>query len=269
MNKQISIIGCGWFGLPLAKYLKKEGFNIKGSTTSYDKLAVLSSEEIDPFLINLSREGIIGDITNFLKNSDTVVINIPPGFKKDPKKDFVTEMKHLIKAVELSKVKNVLLISSTSVYEDTTVIPEIFCDTLPNAQSKSAQQLIAVESLFRNSKCFKTTILRFAGLIGDNRHPCYHLSGKIDVANPNAPVNLIHLNDCVNISALIIENGVFGLTFNAAFNQHPTKFNYYTNKCKAINLEPPTFNFSEKSKGKIINSSFLVRKLNYTFMQPI
>jgi nucleoside-diphosphate-sugar epimerase len=269
LNKQISIIGCGWFGLPLAKYLKKEGFNIKGSTTSYDKLAVLSSEGIEPFLIRLSPQGIIGDITNFLKNSDTVVINVPPGFKKDPKKDFVAEMKHLLKTVELSTIKNVLLVSSTSVYEDTTAIPEISCDTLPNAQSKSAQQLIAVESLFINSERFKTTVLRFAGLIGDNRHPCYHLSGKIDVANPNAPVNLIHLNDCVNISILIIKDGVFGLTFNAAFTKHPSRLEYYTNKCKAINLEPPTFSFSEKSKGKIINSLFLVRKLNYTFTKHI
>ena len=29
---QISILGCGWLGLPLAKALLKNGFSVKGST---------------------------------------------------------------------------------------------------------------------------------------------------------------------------------------------------------------------------------------------
>lgn len=269
MNKQISIIGCGWFGLPLGKHLKNEGFIVKGSTTSADKLETLSNEGIQPFEIQVTPEGISGDIKTFLNESDTVVVNIPPGFRKNPKKDFVAQMKHLLNAIQLSAVKHVLLISSTSVYEDETNMPEIFCDTIPNGKSFSAQQLIAVESLFKNHKQLNTTIVRFAGLIGDNRHPCNQLSGKNNVPNPEAPVNLIHLEDCVNISSSIIKNGVFGFTFNAAFNQHPTKLEYYTNQCKAQNLLPPSFNFSEKSKGKIINSSFLVRKLNYRFTNPI
>ena len=269
MNKQISIIGCGWFGFPLAKHLKNEGFIVKGSTTSTDKLKALSLEGIQPFKIHVSPDGIDGDIKTFLDESDTVVINMPPGFRKNPQKDFVAQMKHLLRTIELSMVTKVLLISSTSVYEDETSIPEIFCDTIPNGKSYSAQQLMSVELLFKNHRQLNTTVVRFAGLIGEDRHPCYSLSGKSNVSNPDAPVNLIHLQDCVNICSSIIKNDVFGLTFNAAFNQHPTKFEYYTNQCKALNLESPSFNFSEKSKGKIINSSFLVRKLNYRFDHTI
>lgn len=269
MNKQISIIGCGWFGLPLSKQLKKEGFTIKGSTTSNDKLNVLSSEEIQPYLINLSPEGIKGDITDFLLNSETLVINVPPGFRTDPKKDFVLQMTHLLKAVQLSAIKNILLIGSTSVYEDDTNFPEILCDSKPNAKTNSAQQLIAVEKLFSYNKHFNTSILRFAGLVGEDRHPCYSLSGKSNIANPEAPINLIHLNDCIEISTLIIKNSHFGLNFNAAFSQHPTRIEYYTNKCNTLGLVPPNFNFSEKSKGKIINSSFLVHKLKYKFKMPL
>lgn len=269
MTNQISIIGCGWFGLPLGKHLKNEGFIVKGSTTSADKLEMLSKEGIQPFEIHVSTEGTDGDIKTFLNESETVVVNIPPGFRKNPQKDFVAQIKHLLNAIELSPVKNVLLISSTSVYEDESGMPEIFCDTIPNGKSYSAKQLIAVESLFKNHSQFNTTIVRFAGLIGEDRHPCKQLSGKSNVPNPKAPVNLIHLEDCVNICSDIIKNRVFGLTFNAAFNQHPTKSDYYTNKCKAQNLVPPSFNFLEESKGKIINSSFLVHKLKYKFTKPI
>ena len=49
MNKNISIIGCGWLGFPLAKHLIRLGYHIKGSTTSKDKLTKLESEGIEAF----------------------------------------------------------------------------------------------------------------------------------------------------------------------------------------------------------------------------
>ena len=40
---KISILGCGWLGLPLAKALIENGFSVKGSTTSTDKLTALEN----------------------------------------------------------------------------------------------------------------------------------------------------------------------------------------------------------------------------------
>jgi len=34
---QISILGCGWLGLPLAKAILENEFSVKGSTTSREK----------------------------------------------------------------------------------------------------------------------------------------------------------------------------------------------------------------------------------------
>lgn len=52
--KQISILGCGWLGFPLAKSLLEKGFSINGSTTSVEKIAVLEKAGIHPFLVSLS-----------------------------------------------------------------------------------------------------------------------------------------------------------------------------------------------------------------------
>ncbi len=41
MKQNISILGCGWLGKPLALKLNKKGCHIKGSTTSDDKLGRL------------------------------------------------------------------------------------------------------------------------------------------------------------------------------------------------------------------------------------
>ena len=38
---KISILGCGWLGLPLAKAIVENGFSVKGSTTSSEKIATL------------------------------------------------------------------------------------------------------------------------------------------------------------------------------------------------------------------------------------
>gem|GEM_PF-4555050 len=46
----ISIIGCGWLGLPLAEFLVQKGYLIKGSTTREEKLDQLKSKGIQPFL---------------------------------------------------------------------------------------------------------------------------------------------------------------------------------------------------------------------------
>lgn len=50
---KVSIIGCGWLGLPLAKFLVQKGFPVKGSVTTESKINQLASLGIKPFLINL------------------------------------------------------------------------------------------------------------------------------------------------------------------------------------------------------------------------
>jgi len=50
----ISILGCGWLGLPLGEYLKQKSYKIKGSTISIEKLGLLKKKGIEPFLINLN-----------------------------------------------------------------------------------------------------------------------------------------------------------------------------------------------------------------------
>lgn len=58
--KPISILGCGWLGLPLAKSLLEKGFSVKGSTTSIKKIALLEKFGIHPHIVTLSAvEGLI------------------------------------------------------------------------------------------------------------------------------------------------------------------------------------------------------------------
>jgi len=267
LKKQISIIGCGWLGFSLAKSLINKGYSIKGSTTSKDKLQSLKDSSIDAYNILLNEKEIIGDVSGFLSKSEIVIINIPPGLRKNPTKNHVNELMHLISKIELQHVKRVIYISSTSVFKDDYDFPKITENTKPNAISNNGKQLIKIENLLQNNPNFKTTILRFGGLFDNERHPSKYLSGKLNVLNPEAPINLIHKHDCIEIIEALIQNDISNITLNAVYPDNTDKKTYYNNYCKLHNLSPIAFNSSKKSKGKIIDSTKLVQLLNYTFKQ--
>ena len=265
MNKQISVIGCGWLGFPLAKHLIKHKYTIKGSTRSNEKLEVLRMYGIDPFLVNFDDNEIKGELENCLRQSEILVLNIPPGLKNNPNHDFTKYIELLIPCIEGARINHVLFISSTSVYSDSEAIPVITEKSNVNPETRSGKQLLIAEQLLQSNSKFQTTILRFSGLIGENRHPAVYLSGRHDIKNPDAPINLIHQDDCIEIIHSLIKEDIWNDTFNASTPYHPSRKDYYESICEIMKISPPQFDFHGKSRGKEIDSSRLVQKLNYSF----
>jgi nucleoside-diphosphate-sugar epimerase len=270
---QISILGCGWLGLPLAKSLLENEFSVKGSTTSVEKLSVLENSRIQPYLIALSEDKPTGNLAEFLENSKILIIDVPPklhGSEKDPstalRMTYVEKIRTLIPYIEKSSVENVLFISSTSVYgEDNLVVTE---ETKLNPDTESGKQLVQNEQLLQSNPNFKTTILRFGGLIGEDRHPVRFLAGRKNLDNPDAPINLIHQKDCIGIILKIMELNSWNETFNAAATSHPSRKDYYTQKAVEFNLALPEFNSENLTFGKTILSSKVENVLGYTFTKP-
>jgi nucleoside-diphosphate-sugar epimerase len=264
-NNKISILGCGWLGLPLAKSLVDNGYEIKGSTTTQDKCQKLVEDGVTPYLIKLNERFVEGEIKDFLKESELLIINIPPGLRNNPKKNHVSEIKQLIHHVENSTIKYILYISSTSVFKDVVEFPLITQITLPNATSNSAKQLIDIENLLKTSTKFESTILRFSGLIGKDRHPGKILSGRKNILNGKAPINLIHRDDCISIISKLIKKQLWGATFNASNPYRHTREDYYTNYCKEHHLVLPEFDQENVSKGKIIDSTKLAQLIKHKY----
>jgi nucleoside-diphosphate-sugar epimerase len=264
--KQISILGCGWLGLPLAKSLLEKGFLINGSTTSLEKIAVLEKPGISPFQINLFEGKIEGNLDLFLSNSDSLIIDIPPKLRGDSKENFVAKIQNIIPFIEKSSVEKVIFVSSTSVYsDDNSIITE---ETKPNPDTESGRQLLEAEHLLQSNSSFQTTIVRFGGLIGEDRHPIKFLAGRKNIENPNGPINLIHQTDCIGIIEAIlkqVQNDKSNEVFNAVAPFHPTRKDYYTQKAIELNLALPKFDESRTSIGKTILSDKVQTFLNYNF----
>ena len=202
-REKIAILGCGWLGLPLAKSLLSKGYKVKGSTTSESKLDLLKNAGISPFQIQLDAHQIIGNMEDFLKETNVLVIDIPPGLRKETSTSnemtFVNKIKNLIPFIEKSGIQKVVFVSSTSVYGDSFPIVEITEETQPNPDTESGKQLAIAETLLQSNPHFKTTVSRFGGLLGDDRHPVKFLAGRTNVENPDAPVNMIQRKDCIGV----------------------------------------------------------------------
>jgi len=255
--KTIGILGCGWLGKPLAESLLAKGYRIKGTTTASKKLTSLQAVGIIPFLISIGEDGIKGAISSFLEDLDVLLITIPTGLRKAPNANFVVRMQFLNKAINAAKVSRLIFVSSTSVYG--ALEGEIWEDSIPKPISKSGKQLLEAEKLFSTNPSFKTTIVRFGGLIGPKRHPVRQLSGKKNIKNGAELVNLIHLNDCILIVTTILEESYWNRIFNGVYPYHPTKKEYYTSEALKMGITPPEFQatnsplYKKTIKSKVFN----------------
>lgn len=242
--ENVSILGCGWLGKELAISLINKGCTVKGSTTSEEKVGDLKSVGVQPFLVDISKEN---ELTAFL-NSEVLVIAITSKSRDD--------FKRLISEIEKSTIKKVVFISSTSVYPSLNKV-------MTEEDEAVVSPLASIEKLFINNTNFKTTIIRFAGLFGGNRHPGNWFSDK-KVPNPNGFVNMIHREDCIAIIEKIIENNIYREVFNACSSHHPTRKEFYINARKSLGKSLPEFD-NTTAAYKIISSDKLIKQLNYQF----
>ena len=107
--------------------------------------------------------------------------------------------------------------------------------------------------------------MRFGGLYGGSRNPVTFLAGRKDLSNGNAPVNLIHRDDCIGILMAIIKQDRFGYIFNAVYPDHPLKRDYYKQQALNLQLDPPEYSKEESQEFKIINSVTIKEILEYEF----
>ncbi|MEO1051478.1 MAG: SDR family oxidoreductase [Bacteroidota bacterium] len=256
-REKISIIGCGWLGLPLAKHLIGLGYAVKGSTTSVDKLEKLRDHCIEAYCIDLSNPDSVA-LSQCL-SSDILVVNVPPS-RIDGSFDA------LIKAVEEAKLEKVVYVSTTSVYPDSN--NEVFEEDAQHIVSKhSGVDNLALEEQFTLNTNFKTTVVRFAGLYNTARNPGRFLAGKKNLKGKDNPINLIHLDDCVGVITALIEKDIWGETFNACSDTHPKREAFYTLAANKLGLEPPKFS-EEPAPFKTINADKLKTAAGYRYIHP-
>ena len=251
-HSKISVLGTGWLGLPLAKTLISRDYEVKGSTRTQERISELLSANILPYNIDLDKPN--QNWSGFL-DSEILIVNIPSkqadGFER------------LIANIKNSSIQKIIFISSSSVYPDLDrVISED--DNLED----SKLPLRIIEKLFLNNTNFKTNIIRFGGLVGYSRHPGRFFKAGAIIKNPDAKVNLIHRDDCINIISKILELDLWGEELNCCADSHPSKRIFYSAAALQCGIEKLNFEQNNEPSYKIISNQKVKKLLGYEFKYP-
>lgn len=273
-DADVSILGCGWMGWPFARHLVDRGVSVRGSTTTTDKLEKLAEDGIKPHLLRLDPELTGEDLRAFF-SSEILFLNVPPPKGVD---DRASQMARQIDAVRSAasggSVEWILFASSTSVYPnvDGRVTeadqPPGRPDALRGSRRRTGRALLDAEARLMDDPSFDTTVIRFAGLYGGDRHPGRFLAGRSEVGRPEAPVNLIHRDDCVGLLATLLETECRGEVLNACAGAHPSRRELYTRAAEVLGMETPTFDESDTRSGKVVSAEKVTQLCNYDFRHP-
>ncbi|WP_291728467.1 SDR family NAD(P)-dependent oxidoreductase [Bernardetia sp.] len=289
--KSISILGCGWLGLEVAKYFIKKEIQVNGSTTSKEKTAILKNEKIKPYILQLTEKNIEAYKNNshdFFKDffhTDIALINIPPPREN---KDFYKVQMEFIKNYLLKNekaTKKIIFISSTSIYKDypADLNKEVIEKDVETKEEAARKDIFDAENIFveaSKNKKLETVVLRAGGLMGGKRVAGKYFAGKKGLNTGSIPVNFIHRKDLVEIISIISDKLVENILFNSkkrnkfeVFNvvcpTHPTRQKVYKKNAKDYNFEAPTFQENTETPNyKVVDTNKLKDILNYEFHYP-
>ncbi len=246
-NKSISIIGLGWLGLPLARKLKALGHTILGSTTTSEKAKTLIEHEvIETLVFNLENAE-----TRFYE-SDILIFNTPPN-------PLISNFFQN----HTNKNQKIIFISSASVYSASQ--GEVNENATPLPESVNGKLLFEIENELKNTFP-NLSIIRPGGLIGDTRHPIFHLK---NIKDPENFVHLIFRDDLISLITAIIEKEKPPLILNAVAQISMSKKDYYLKMSEKLQLERPSIENVIKQNATYISDEMLIRILGKTPRSPL
>ncbi len=261
--KTISILGAGWLGMPLGEKLVEAGYTVNGSTTRTERMTTISQKGMKAFSLKIGSE-IAGPNLDQFFNCDLLFVNIPPG-RRDPKvlKNYPYKIKLILDQIRIHQIPYCIFVSSTSVYGNTNSLATEESPTQPSSDSGKA--LVICEHLLLNEGNCQTTVLRLAGLAGEDRKVGRFLAGKKELTNGLGKVNLVHLEDCIGVIKAVLQQNQWQEIFNVSADLHPTRQVLYRAQAKKLGLEPPSFKKDSPAKYKLVSNKKVKQVLDYSF----
>lgn len=263
---RISIVGCGWLGLPLAKQLLKEGHEVKGSTTRIERVSELEDAGIQAFQLKAKDGFWQGDLSDLLQ-CDVLIIAIPPGTKRNPDGTHAEEINALLQVISDLKIpiNKIIYISSTSVYKNNNCI--VHESDIASESDTGNKTLFRAEEYVQASEIKEKLILRLGGLTGYERMLARFFAGKSELAGGNEPVNLVHRDDVIAVISFLLKKEIGSAVLNVCSPLHPARKDFYTQLCERFNLARPDFSEQKYADWKEISTDAL-SSLGYVWIFP-
>lgn len=231
---KITIIGCGWLGLPLLESLVKAKHTVWGTGRSEATLDAIKAAGGKGFRVDLP--------TNFFGavfgGQDVLIVTLPPGGRQLGARAtpaYLEKLAPLGPVLAGQKGPHIIYTSSTGVYGAAAGAVDELKAVAPDTHSANA--VVAAED-WLGQQTEKRTILRLAGLIGPDRHPGNFYGGKgRPVKEADAPVNLVHRDDVIEAIHTLLGAGLPSGIFNVCAAAHPPKGDFYAAAAQAVGKE--------------------------------
>lgn len=242
------------------------GQRVSALTRSEEHAAEFRSQGLEP---------IIGDVTNIeslsqLPEAETVLYAV--GFDRESGQSqrdiYVDGLENVLKQIA-SRFGRLIAISSTSVYGQSAA--EWVDESSPTQPVPlngkiclEAERMVWKYSTHRETRCSSTTnVLRLAGIYGPGRllrRLDEVKSGKPIAGNPDAWLNLIHVDDAVRAILACEKQGPPGETYLVCDDKPITRREYYQALAELVFAEAPKFTRNDDSQS--LNKRCSNRKLH-------
>lgn len=208
------ILGCGFLGRPLAKQLITLGTDVHGSTRSTDHAIDLAAMGIRPALLSVTQKLTFAALSHLLDGRPLDVIYLIPPGKPDkdnsPHDIVIGGISNTLACLKNANVRRAILVSSTAVHgspestDTASTAPAQVMQVTPSTpaipDNPRAKLLLQGEQLWLQAGG-QFHILRLCGLYGPRRiiGMAAIMQGAPIAGNPNALLNLIHVDDAVSL----------------------------------------------------------------------
>lgn len=250
--REFLIAGCGYTGLRFARKIQAQGHSVYAFTRSADTAQCFSECGIQPLLADLSKP-----LTSLpLPNPDVVLWSV--GFDRTAgvsrRSVWIDGLQRMLDALPAAnKPRNFVLTSSTSVYGDHDG-EEVDESVPPSPASEAGQICLEAESLLADFAAHQgdhATILRLSGIYGPARllRRLEDLRSNRPIpADPDAWLNLVHVDDIVQLLDYVCSTPGAAPLINVACSKTPTRQLYYNTLAELTSCPPPVFSTSPQKR---------------------
>ena len=224
---KLVVLGAGWLGSALIDKAIEANWQVQGTSrnpSSSDAIIRQFTLQEGELIHSVDLEGAYW------------VCAIPPR-ARHADSNYLETLSAALKLSDELACKGFLLCSSTGVYsEQDGTYPErgeLDCQTTRKKILHEAEQRVFDA---------KGKVLRLAGLVGPNRAPGQFVAGKTLKSSSAAVVNMVHQADVIAAIETVIQNWEKAkAVYNVCHPNHPTRQDYYQQRCAKLGTQPPSF----------------------------
>jgi nucleoside-diphosphate-sugar epimerase len=240
----VVIGGCGWLGQKVAVEMMHKGHTVYGTFRSSETKQRLIDKNIKGLFYDFSSPN--SQISTEIANKTNLVYFALPPLRREEIDFYGKVLLHFL--TPFNSDCKVIFSSSTGVYPQRN---GVYDEEFVFSGSEDRNCIVHAEEMLTEQLSNRLAILRFGGLIGADRHPIRHLSGRVIRGNGEVAVNLIHAADISRLILKLAEEWHSGI-YNVVFPIDLAKRSYYLEAAKELGFSQPNFG-NEQEPNRIVS----------------